>query len=144
MCSVPGGPPASIASSSNTRAADSITGRSESPQVPPSTSSTSPAVSRARSSLSAASPRPSSPTSGFPSPMTTVPPTGWLLGLVHILDVGTDEPSTAHDGRDRSRPLQQVGPQGEIDVYRDEDQEHPREHGMHEAHDLDAAEQRHR
>src|SRR5512143_800656 len=139
-CSVPGSPPASIASISNSLPAASMTGSRFMPQVPPSTSSTPAGAPAARSRSSAAMPTPSSAMSGLPRPMTTVRPAGVLLGSVHILDVGSDEASAADDRGDRSRALQQIGPQRQIDVHRDEDQEHPRQDVMDEVHDLDAAE----
>src|SRR5512142_1586222 len=137
MCSVPGSPPAAIASSSSRRSADSMTGSRFIPQVPPSTSSMPAGRPAARRRSSAASPTPSSAINGLPSPMTTVPPPP--PSLVDIVLVARHEAATRDDRRDRTRALDVVGANGEVQVDREEDQEQPAEHVVHEVRFLDAA-----
>src|SRR5512144_1072050 len=136
-CRVPGSPPSSIASISNSLPAASMMGSRFMPQVPPSTSSTPAGAPAARSRSSAAMPTPSSAMIGLPSPMTTVPPPP--PSLIDIVLVTGHEAATRDDRGDRAGPLDVVGPDREVEVDRQEDQEQPGEHVVHEVHLLDAA-----
>src|SRR6188474_3675865 len=115
-----------------------MVGSSDMPHVPPSTSSTSSGkCHRASSRASTASPNPSSPMIGLPSPMTVV------LGVLILVFVPRiEETPSRDDRRDGAAALHRVCAERQVDVRRDEDQEEVRDRVVHEAHVLDAAEER--
>ena len=78
------------------------------------------------------------PAAPVPRPITRAVP---LRGsLIHVVPSRGHEPAAGDDGRDGSRPLEDVGSGSEIDVDRDEDDEHPRQQVVDQSRRLDAAE----
>src|SRR5688500_1132622 len=98
-------------------------GRRFMPHVPPSTTCTS--GGRIHSSwrrCAASRPSPSSPINGLPRPITVVPRR--VLAIDELL-VGANEAPAGDDRRHRPAAVDDIRPDGEVNVNRDEDEECP-------------------